>query len=249
MAESQAQKHTAHKKKQAAPKQHGARKEITHTEFMGFMDRFYEALTLAQYRDFAAAPTGSERKADPECYRRYSTALKNRLCNCYIFDESVPVEDVRFDTELVPRMPIFFEFDARDPAMAFFKENAILDSFQRGDDKHEDQQLARQIAVNGLRREKIAAVIKDRIKVSGYFQAYNLLHQELETIYRRTQLRKKNSPIAAELDGIRAALDKLDAFYEAFGDPEQFTDDAFVHDDVLSSDSLELGDGGFKYLA
>lgn len=223
--------------------------EITHSEFLSFLGNFYEAIAEPLYRTLTPQPPEDVHQADRESYRRYQKALKNRLCNCYIFDETVPVEDVHFTTPLIPKQSIDHITDAKEYDIGFFIRHSILSAFEMDSSDYKDAGSSRKAMRNNDRRRKILAAVAARARVSGYFQAYNIFHQDLETIYKKTQLRKRNVNVNAEIEGITEGLDRLDKFYAAFGKPDQFTENAFIYDDILSSESSETSVANkFEYL-
>ncbi|KAI5170016.1 hypothetical protein PAEPH01_1177 [Pancytospora epiphaga] len=213
--------------------------EVTHTDFMNFTNRFYESVTFPLFLELTAPRKSDEPIITKDHYKRFRKALKTRLCNCYIFDDDVPLEDVQYDTELLPLCPIENITEVIDKEIAFFSKHSILGEFESTSAAKESERIRRQTSANNRRRQKITAVLRDRLKISGYFHAYEAVHKELESIYRRILGKKKRMQISMENEFIEEQLNRTDEFFEKFGGPEQFTDDAFNFEDVLGSETLE----------
>lgn len=217
--------------KQAVP----GKNEVTHTDFMNFLDPFFESASDARYKELVRQRGENECMVGAECYKKYRGALKIRLCSCYIFDEAVELEDVCFDTELVPTARI----EHSPEEVQFFRKNLVLNEFELRPALGDDGYLLRQTAINNRRRLQIGEAIRKRIRPTGYFQIYDLIHKELETIYKKIRVRRKKKQCDVENDTIREYLRRMDEFFDIFGKPGQFSNSSFIFPDILSDDSRE----------
>lgn len=209
--------------------------EVTHTDFMNFVDPFFESATDARYRELLRQRGDGEFEIGAEYYKKYHNALKLRLCSCYIFDEAVELEDVSFSTELLPVARV----EHSPIETQFFRKNLVLREFESRSGSGEENRLPRQTAINNRRRLVIGEAIRRRMGPTGYFQIYDLIHKEIDAIYKKVKANKKRKQCDIENDTMREYLRRMDEFFDVFGRPDQFPDDLFVFPDVLSDDSQE----------
>lgn len=205
--------------------------DVTHTDFVGFLEPFFEPVTEKKYREIGSRRPKNEHATGvgEEYYKKYSSELRDRLVSCYILDESVELEDACFEKELVPLGQIYFKNDE----IQFFSQKSILDEFGTQAMRVLESNLRRQIEINDHRAAQIKALILKRARVHGYFQAHELIHKELESIYRRIRTRRKKKQCDIEDATIREYLRRNREFMEAFGAPDQFPDNILIYPDVL----------------
>ena len=215
--------------------------DVTHTDFMNFLGPFFDSISRAKYNELVAQHAETGLGIESGLYRKFSSHLKSRLCACYKFDQSVEIEDVSFEKELVLLNKIEFKGDE----ISFFDQKAVLSEFEACRAHSERESLRRQIVRNNRMRRAIGAAVTQRAVTTGYFQAYDLIHKELDAVYRKMRLKKRKKQCDIEDETIREYLDRMREFVGVFGVPGQFPADAYVYPDIL--DECE-DDDHFVYL-
>lgn len=227
------------------PKEPKIKNEVTHTEFMGFLDPFCTLVTEEKYEQLLTIPKPLPRRVKPELYQDLNQELRCRLLSCFLFTEDLEIEqDLQFDAELQPLQPIpHGTFHSNFP-----QKHNILDEFVKDESTGAEAEYGSLATRNAEMRKRVAAAVRSRSRVQGYFQALETMHKELENVYRRMRMRRKRRTDELELAVIEEYLGRIDEFHSVFGKPEQFTSDSLVYSDILGDWREGALPFGFEYL-
>lgn len=237
-----------------SPKKKISKETYTHTEFLDYIDPFFEPLKEKhlQYLKTEVIPKNFNFKK--ESYSKWIDQLKDKLCSYYLFDDSIDfaMEDSEQPAEIITDAicdtskgngQSKTEAESR-PAVAYttpltlvknikfkndradvFEELGILESYRLSGFTSLINEYKAQVNRNNQRRKTILDVLDKRARYSGYFHAYDLVKKELEDIQRKRILsKKKKRQSEFEDETIKEYLDRLNEFYEHFGAPEEISD-------------------------
>jgi hypothetical protein len=210
--------------------------DVTHTDFINFLEPFVDSVDEKKYNELLGPSCIKEPSITKEQYRLYNEQLRSILYNCYIFDDNVDLESTIFEKEL----HLSKNFSLKNDDIAFFEKNLILNNFKTTNLIDATHRYKEQVCINNRRRKKIQEIFSKRIKALAYFRAYNLIHKELESIYRKIRLRRKKKQCDIEDQMISEYLNRIDEFIEIFGPPDQFSNDEFQFNNVFEEESKEL---------
>lgn len=218
--------------------------EVTHTDFINFLEPFFEKVDEKKIKDLSETEPRKTLTNSIDLYKKCSSILKERLCNCFIFKNDFEFGDVKFDKEL-----LFTNYPShKNDTTGFFSKHNILDYFKTLKIISTEQRYKDQVKENIKNKKIILEILKERIKINGYFEAYDLIHKELENVYKRMRSKKKKTIRDIDDETIDEYLKRIDEFFLAFGDCDQFEDNATIYPDILEDqideDSLE----DFEYL-
>ena len=99
-----------------------------------------------------------------------------------------------------------------------------------------------------MNRRIIGEALKERVKITGYFQAHEMIHKEFENVYNKVRSKKKKMKLDLDDETVEEYLKRIDEFVVTFGDCNQFEDGCTTYPEILTDGQ----DGGiiddFVYL-
>lgn len=221
-----------------------SKNEITHTEFMNFLEPFFEAIDEKKFKELTKISDNKDLKVSEDIYKRSGSILKERLCSCYVFDDKVEIPEGNFETELA-----FATFhNPKADFCQFFTKYNILDDFKTLKILSVEQEYRETVQQNNENRMIMAQALPERAKVTGYFQAYELINKELENVYRKAKIKKKKGRQDLDYETVEEYLYRIQEFIEVFGECHQFPDEVLLFPDLLKEDSDDKEKDDFVYL-
>ena len=206
-------------------------KEITHVDFINFLEPFFEPIDEIKYQKLRTEE--NKENIQINSYTRYADVLRDRLCASFVVDESVDLENVpEYSKELKPKSRIRL----RSNAVKFFRKHSVLEEYKNPGMEQLVNECKAITAENNRRRAILAEGIAARMEPVGYFQVQELINKELEGIQRKRKQRKKNKTCLIEEGIIREYISRAEEFDRVFGKPNQFADDVQNYEDLLSAD-------------
>ncbi len=201
---------------------------ITHTNFMNFIEPFFEPVNYSHYNELVIKSLGIDNDINALCEREI---VKKLLC-LYRFRPNIKIPNVTYHNKLmmINRPRLILELPGFIKDYVYQKK---VDSFF---------ELRERLSKVMLNNQKIAKAIKDLVKIrskaQGYFQIYGLIQEELETIYKKISIRQKKRNDLIEMETINEYLKRMEKFFDIFGPPEQFPFNYYIYPDVLKKEAI-----------
>jgi len=219
--------------------------EVTHTDFINFLAPFFEPPDEKKFNDLVTVLPSQKQEKSLEFYKRYGSILKDRLCCCYVLNNDGEIDcNTHFEKELSFRS----QASSKNDFASFFVKNNILDDFKNIKLLSVEQEYEDQVRKNIMNRQIIGEALKERVKITGYFQAHEMIHKELENVYNKVRSKKKKMKLDLDDETVEEYLKRIDEFVVTFGDCNQFEDGCTTYPDILTDGQ----DGGiiddFVYL-
>jgi len=213
------------------------KKNMTHLEFLAFIEPFYELVKEKNMDDLKRQTAPKSFSIKKEIYAKLNEQLKERLCGSFIFNQDVEIADFQTESEMVIKKPI----RTHNIFNSLFEKHDILKKYQSLAYKSMYQEYENQVAINNARRLAIVELIEDRIKYQAYAYAYDLVNHEIEEVYKRIKARKKKSPCEIDTACAKEYLNRIKEFQDLFGTFEQFSDNELIYSDRFVADCQENG--------
>lgn len=217
--------------------------EITHTDFMNFIQPYCEPVKYLQYIDFVKKTFNS---SCSDIEKNANQALVKKLLCYYQFNGNIDISNVNYEKELVLsnilnnlniKLPEFLNEENKSKKIKIFDNISTKSEYEK-------------ILINNKKlRLEIKNLIVKRSNAQAYFEIHGMMHNELENVYKKMIARHKKKNDAQERETINEYLKRIEKFYELFGSPEQFPYTYYVYPDVLSRDPYIYLEKEYKYFS
>lgn len=206
---------------------------MTHTDFMAFIDPFYELVkdkNFADLKKIAAPKTFNLKK---ELYSKLNEHLKEKLCANFIFSDNYDIApQPRHPAKLCLRKPI----KSQSLLISLFERHDILKSYESPEYKTLYNLYEDQVKINNERRVIISNLIKKRIHYQGFCHGYDLLQHEFDELTKRNSIKKKKQLGSVDQAIMSEYINRMQEFVEEFGTFDQFTDNHLNWEHVFEED-------------
>lgn len=231
------------KRKLASKKQKA--QVLTHQDFISFIEPFYELLKRKNFENLNKKSEPKNFSLKKDIYTKLADILNTKLLGSYIFKEKLDIPDFSGYRPLETRKSIKSQLTVP----TFFEKNKILEEYRPKDFKMMHNEYFDQIKRNNERREMISKIIPTRVKMSAYFQMYDMINRKLEDIQKkRTSNRKTHRKGEFEDATISEYLYRLNEFFDAFGLPDQFSSDEMNYSSIFEDVIPEEDDENLHFL-
>lgn len=217
---------------------------FTHQDFLSFVEPFYELIKRKNFEELKKTHEPKNFELKKEAYTKWATCLNEKLLSSYRFEESVEVPECSYEIPLEVRKPI----KSTEYIPSFYEKNGILEAYRIPMFKSTLNEYRSQVDLNNRRRKTILAVIPERVKLQGYFCAFDLINGKLEEIQRkRSGYKKKLKSSEFETEIMREYLDRVYEFFDVFGVPEQFSSDEMIYPDIIADATEKEKESELQY--
>jgi hypothetical protein len=217
---------------------------VTHTDFMNFLDPFYDSIDEKKYLDVIKENERKDFKFNKDKYNKYIETLREWIGSSYIFDDNVEIEDVEFKKELIPEK----EIKLKGNEIEYFQKINFLDKFQSEKLIQAKEKYKKINEKNNQMKRLMKEILPSRIKTISYFKAFNLIHKELEEIYKKRKGKKRKKIIDIEEETMEEYLLRMEEFFDTFGTSDQFSGDEYIYTDIFNCSNENKSEDEFSYL-
>lgn len=227
-----------------APTKKQSKLTFTHQDFLSFIEPFYELLKKKNFEELKKIYEPKNFEFRKETYAKWAACLNEKLLSSYRFEDDVDIPECKYDTPLETKKLI----KPIEYTPGFYEKNNILENYRTSAFKNALKAYQSQVATNNERRKAILRVVPERVKLQGYFCAFDLINCKLEEIQRkRCGYKKKIKSSEFEAEMIREYLDRIYEFYDVFGLPDQFSPDELNYPDIITNVTENEADSDVCY--
>lgn len=208
-------------------------KNMTHSEFISFVEPFYELVKEKNLEELKKQNVPKIFNLKKDLYVKLNEQLREKLCCSFIFNEDMEINSsVEYNTKLTLRKPI----KTSNIFYNIFEKHDILKNYESTGYKNLIAEYENQVKINNERKLIVYDLVKERMKYQCYTHAFDLVHYELDELAKRNKLKKTQTCGTVDLLIVKEYLERLEEFYDLFGTFDQFDDNQLNYKDSFESD-------------